>query len=99
MTILSHSRFLITTISIIASLACSPFEASAAEKMERLGTKVRPYQSPRALEPGTAELTPYECEALGGQIKYHSSCSGTQTKCVVKTADGKTHESCITKAK
>jgi hypothetical protein len=44
-------------------------------------------------------LSPQECESLGGTIHAHASCETMGVKCVVKTADGKEHHTCITEAK
>ena len=40
-------------------------------------------------------LSPSECDALGGDVDYHSGCSGTRLKCTTTDSDDKRHSVCI----
>lgn len=40
-------------------------------------------------------LTPRECDTLGGDVDYHSGCSGTHLKCTTTDSDGKRRSVCI----
>jgi len=40
-------------------------------------------------------LTPSECEALGGDVDYHTGCSGTLLKCSTKDSNGTRRAMCI----
>jgi len=40
-------------------------------------------------------LTPSECDALGGDVDYHSGCSGTHLKCSTTDSKGERRSVCI----
>lgn len=47
--------------------------------------------------PGIVLLTPSECDALGGDVDYHTGCSGTHLKCTTTNKKGERNSACIDK--